>query len=291
MDRRGPILDTVKLRALSTRLSNSSVPRTTVDLCAPRPSARSYVPPSVERAIAARWTLWIPWVRMHLLRARQSDPTVNAAIDSPESCRMRERHAEHILAMMREGVSMRTIRRHRLDDPRLTDEVRAVLVQAARERQSKAWFRRSEEQRAADRLATAIRLGSVGKKAAATLPNNESPEARSQAAVGVLDPPALREAIRAIRQQVCEHFHLAEMRDPELTVRTNRRAYVLPRQIAMYIARQLTGESLQEIAREFGGRHHTTVLHSINKIEEMQRTDEALNRTITQLMDAFGPQT
>jgi chromosomal replication initiator protein len=76
------------------------------------------------------------------------------------------------------------------------------------------------------------------------------------------------------------------MRDPELTVRTHRRAYVVPRQIAMYIARQLTGASLQEIGREFGGRHHTTVLHSIGKIEEMRYSDEALNCAITRLMEA-----
>jgi chromosomal replication initiator protein len=98
-------------------------------------------------------------------------------------------------------------------------------------------------------------------------------------------------AIESIRRQVCEHFYLREMRDPELTVRTHRRSYVLPRQIAMYIARQLTGASLQEIGRQFGRRHHTTVLHSINKIEEMRRTDEALNWTITQLMDAFAART
>jgi chromosomal replication initiator protein len=60
-------------------------------------------------------------------------------------------------------------------------------------------------------------------------------------------------------------------------VRTNRRSHVLPRQIAMYIAMQLTGASLQEIGKLFGGRHHTTVLHSINKIE-VRRCDEGLNR-------------
>jgi chromosomal replication initiator protein len=56
----------------------------------------------------------------------------------------------------------------------------------------------------------------------------------------------------------------------------------------MYIARQLTGASLQEIGREFGGMHHTTVLHSIHKIEAMRRTDEALNRTIMRLVDAVA---
>jgi chromosomal replication initiator protein len=81
------------------------------------------------------------------------------------------------------------------------------------------------------------------------------------------------------------------MRDPELTVRTNRRSYVLPRQIAMYIARQLTGASLEEIGRAFDDRHHTTVLHSINKIEEMRRSDKALNSTITRLMGSVATQT
>ena len=88
-----------------------------------------------------------------------------------------------------------------------------------------------------------------------------------------------------------EHFYLREMRDPELTVRTKRRAYVLPRQLAMYIVKQLTGASLEEIGREFGGRHHTTVLHSINKVEAMRRTDEALNRAITRLVNAVVART
>jgi chromosomal replication initiator protein len=96
----------------------------------------------------------------------------------------------------------------------------------------------------------------------------------------VLDPLAVPAAIRLIRQHVCEHFYLRERRDPELTVRTNRRAFVLPRQVAMYMVRQLTGASLKEIGREFGHRHHTTVLHSIRKIEEMRRSDGALDCAI-----------
>ena len=88
---------------------------------------------------------------------------------------------------------------------------------------------------------------------------------------------------------MCENFYLREMRDRELAVRTNRRSYLLPRQIAIHIARQLTRATLQEIGREFGGRHQTTALHSINKIDQMRRTDKALDRTITQLKDAFNP--
>src|SRR6516165_3299627 len=119
----------------------------TLDPCAPRSSFDPYVPTRLERAIAARWKVWQWWVHMHLLRARESDPSVNPALDSPDSRRFRQRHSEHVLDLLRAGISMRTIRRHRLDDPRLTGELRAVLVQATKERQSKARFRRSEEQR------------------------------------------------------------------------------------------------------------------------------------------------
>ena len=55
-----------------------------------------------------------------------------------------------------------------------------------------------------------------------------------------------------------------------------RRYYVLPNHLAMYIARQFTRASLQEIGREFGDRHHTTVLHSIGKIEKLRHSVSGL---------------
>jgi len=104
----------------------------------------------------------------------------------------------------------------------------------------------------------------------------------------VIDPLAVPGAIQSIRQHVCELFYMREIRDPELTVRSHCRAYVFPHQIAMYIARQLTGASLKEIGREFGGRHYTTVLHSINKIERML-SNKTLSLTITRLMETCAP--
>ena len=77
------------------------------------------------------------------------------------------------------------------------------------------------------------------------------------------------------------------MREQDLKIRSNTRAIAFPRQVAMYIVKQLTTASLPEIGRQFGGKHHTTVLHSINKIEELRRSDKELNRTITRLMDAL----
>ena len=66
----------------------------------------------------------------------------------------------------------------------------------------------------------------------------------------------------------------------------DRAMELLPRQIAMYITRQLTGASLQEIGRNFGGRHHTTVLHSIRRVEKMRPPDSELDRTIRRLMES-----
>jgi chromosomal replication initiator protein len=90
--------------------------------------------------------------------------------------------------------------------------------------------------------------------------------------------------IELIQKRVVEQFGL---RDQDLKVRSNSRAIAYPRQIAMYLVKQLTSASLPEIGRQFGGKHHTTVLHSINKIEELRRTDKDLNRTISRLLDTL----
>ena len=93
-----------------------------------------------------------------------------------------------------------------------------------------------------------------------------------------------RVTIDLIQKSVSEHFNL---REQDLKIRSNTRAIAFPRQVTMYIVKQLTTASLPEIGRQFGGKHHTTVLHSINKIEELRRSDKELNRTITRLMDAL----
>ena len=93
-----------------------------------------------------------------------------------------------------------------------------------------------------------------------------------------------RVTIDLIQKRVSEHF---DLREQDLKIRSNTRAIAFPRQVAMYIVKQLTTASLPEIGRQFGGKHHTTVLHSIHKIEELRRSDKDLNRTITRLMDAL----
>jgi chromosomal replication initiator protein len=63
------------------------------------------------------------------------------------------------------------------------------------------------------------------------------------------------------------------------------RLVVLARQVAIYLAMQTTTASLQEIGQEFGGKHHTTVFHSIAKIHEQRKVDTDLDRVITALLE------
>ncbi len=94
-----------------------------------------------------------------------------------------------------------------------------------------------------------------------------------------------RVSIEAVQRRVAEHFNL---RPTDLKARSNARAIAYPRQVAMYIAKQLTGASLPEIGRAFGGKHHTTVLHSINKIERLRKTDKDLAQQLHRLTDALS---
>jgi chromosomal replication initiator protein len=78
------------------------------------------------------------------------------------------------------------------------------------------------------------------------------------------------------------------MRIGELKQKNNSRAVVVPRQIAMYLAKQMTEASLPEIGRQFGGKHHTTVMHSVAKIDEERRSDKDLNRTLNKLQETLS---
>ena len=82
-----------------------------------------------------------------------------------------------------------------------------------------------------------------------------------------------RVTIDEIQRRVAEHFNI---RLSEMTSERRARAVARPRQIAMYLAKQLTTRSLPEIGRKFGGRDHTTVMHAVRKIEELTLGDRAL---------------
>jgi chromosomal replication initiator protein len=61
----------------------------------------------------------------------------------------------------------------------------------------------------------------------------------------------------------------------------------MPRQVAMYLCKSLTHASLPEIGRSFGGKHHSTVIHSIRKIEVLRKSDAGFNTLVTNLLESF----
>ncbi len=100
-----------------------------------------------------------------------------------------------------------------------------------------------------------------------------------------IDSQARKVTIESIQKAVAEQFGLRLI---EIKAKNNSRAIVYPRQIAMYLAKHLTEASLPEIGRQFGGKHHTTVLHSVEKIEQVRKTDKDLNRLLNKLTEQLG---
>ncbi|MGA2234070.1 MAG: chromosomal replication initiator protein DnaA [Terriglobales bacterium] len=100
-----------------------------------------------------------------------------------------------------------------------------------------------------------------------------------------IDSQARKVTIESIQKAVAEQFGL---RLVEIKAKNNSRSIVYPRQIAMYLAKHLTEASLPEIGRQFGGKHHTTVLHSVDKIERVRKDDKDLNRLLNKLTEQLG---
>jgi chromosomal replication initiator protein len=100
-----------------------------------------------------------------------------------------------------------------------------------------------------------------------------------------IDSQTRKVTIEAIQKAVAEQFGL---RLAEIKAKNNSRAIVYPRQIAMYLAKHMTEASLPEIGRQFGGKHHTTVLHSIEKIEQVRKGDKDLSRLLNKLTETLG---
>lgn len=90
--------------------------------------------------------------------------------------------------------------------------------------------------------------------------------------------------IEEIQRQVCEHYNIriSDILGPRRT-----RTIARPRQMAMYLAKQLTSRSLPEIGRRFGGRDHTTVMHGVRRIEELKSHDNQIAEDIELLRRAL----
>ncbi len=79
-----------------------------------------------------------------------------------------------------------------------------------------------------------------------------------------------RVTIEEIQKRVAEHFNI---RISDMHSARRARSVARPRQVAMYLAKQLTSRSLPEIGRKFGGRDHTTVMHAVKKVDELRDHD------------------
>ena len=92
-------------------------------------------------------------------------------------------------------------------------------------------------------------------------------------------------SIDHIQRRVCDFFGL---KLSDLKAKNRTRAIAFPRQVAMYLARQMTHSSLSEIGRAFGGKDHTTVLHAVDKIQTLMQEDPKLHKTIDGLIQSIN---
>ncbi len=100
----------------------------------------------------------------------------------------------------------------------------------------------------------------------------------------ILDHEEKAVTIEIIQKFVADHFNL---KLADLKSRNNSKSVAMPRQIAMYLCKSLTHASLPEIGRSFGGKHHSTVIHSIRKVEDLRKKDLNFNSQISNFMEGF----
>jgi chromosomal replication initiator protein len=99
----------------------------------------------------------------------------------------------------------------------------------------------------------------------------------------VLDHDDKAITIEQIQKFVAEYFQL---KLADLKSRNNSKSVAMPRQVAMYLCKQLTHASLPEIGRSFGGKHHSTVIHSIKKVEDLRKKDSEFDGLIGILLES-----
>ncbi len=100
----------------------------------------------------------------------------------------------------------------------------------------------------------------------------------------ILDHDEKAVTIEAIQKFVADYYNLKLV---ELKSRNNSKSVAMPRQIAMYLCKSLTHASLPEIGRSFGGKHHSTVIHSIRKVEDLRKNDSNFNSLIGNFLEGF----
>ena len=100
----------------------------------------------------------------------------------------------------------------------------------------------------------------------------------------VLDQDTRAITIETIQKFVSEYYQL---KVTELKSRNNSKSVAMPRQVAMYLCKKLTRASLPEIGRSFGDKHHSTVIHSIRKVEDLRQNDAVFNNLIKSFLESI----
>src|SRR6478736_1124449 len=100
----------------------------------------------------------------------------------------------------------------------------------------------------------------------------------------VLDHDQKAVTIEQIQKYVADFYHL---KMNELKSRNNSKSVAMPRQVAMYLCKSLTHASLPEIGRSFGGKHHSTVIHSIKKVEELRHKNGEFDSLISSFLETI----
>lgn len=100
----------------------------------------------------------------------------------------------------------------------------------------------------------------------------------------ILDHEEKAITIEIIQKFVADYYNL---KLTELKSRNNSKSVAMPRQIAMYLCKSLTHASLPEIGRSFGGKHHSTVIHSIRKVEDLRKRDADFNSLMSNFLEGF----
>ena len=100
----------------------------------------------------------------------------------------------------------------------------------------------------------------------------------------ILDHEEKAVTIDVIQKFVADYYNLKVV---DLKSRNNSKSVAMPRQIAMYLCKSLTHASLPEIGRSFGGKHHSTVIHSIRKVEDMRKKGLDFNTLIGNFLEGF----
>ena len=117
----------------------------------------------------------------------------------------------------------------------------------------------------------------------ASLTATEISVALAQEVLGnILDHDARSVTIEVIQKHVADYYQL---KLTELKSRNNAKSISTPRQVAMYLCKSLTTASLPEIGRSFGGKHHSTVIHSIRKVEDLRKQDRDFNNLISTFIE------